>query len=410
VPGFAGMTQDEVMSETAERIDWTSRLARRTEGQNSVIGGILALANASGVINFTGGFPDPEVFPTDSLAPIVDRLLTGDVQVALQYAPSEGIASTRDTFGELLRQREGRRPGPGELMVTSGGIDAITLLAKSLLDPADEVVVEEPSYLGAVSGFAAFGSTVRGVPMDVDGLDVDAFAAMLATGPRPKLLYTIPEHQNPSGRTQSLERREALVRLCRRHGVLIVEDVAYRELSFDGSRLPSLWAIDPEITVQIGTFSKTIFPGVRLGWAAGPAEVIAQMAVAKQNSDQCAGALGQRMVEEFIRDGLFDAQLVRERALYRRRGEATVRSLRAHMPAGVTWTEPTGGFFTWLHVPGVDTTELALRARDRDVAFVPGASFFAERVEHEYLRLSFSRISEPDIDEGLRRLALAIRA
>jgi 2-aminoadipate transaminase len=167
--------------------------------------------------------------------------------------------------------------------------------------------------------------------------------------------------------------------------------------------------MDPEITVQIGTFSKTIFPGVRLGWAAGPAAVIAQLAVAKQNSDQCAGALGQRMVEEFIRDGLFDAQLVRERALYRRRGEATVRSLRAHMPAGVTWTEPTGGFFTWLHVPGVDTTELALSARERDVAFVPGASFFAERVEHEYLRLSFSRISEPDIDEGLRRLALAIR-
>src|SRR5919198_3227213 len=311
---------------TIERIDWTSRLARRTEGQNGVIGGILALANATGVINFTGGFPDPEVFPTESLAPIVDRLLTNDFQVALQYAPSEGIASTLDTFGELLRLREGIRPGPGELMVTSGGIDAITLLAKSLVDPADVVAVEEPSYLGAVSGFGGFGATMRGVPMDSEGLDVDAFAAMLAAGPRPKILYTIPEHQNPSGRTQSLARREALVRLCRQYGVLIVEDVAYRELSFDGSRLPCLWAMDPGITVQIGTFSKTIFPGVRLGWAAGPAEVIAQLAVAKQNSDQCAGALGQRIVEEFIREGLFDAQLVRERALYRRRGEATLRA------------------------------------------------------------------------------------
>ena len=395
---------------STERIDWTSRLARRTAGQNGVIGGILALANASGVINFSGGFPDPEVFPTDALAPIVDRLLTSDVQVALQYAPSEGIASTRDTFAELLLRREGIRPGPGELMVTSGGIDAITLLAKSLVDPGDVVAVEEPSYLGAVSGFAGFGAPLRGVPMDQDGLDVDAFAAILAAGPRPKLLYTIPEHQNPSGRTLSPARRDALIRLCRRYGVLIVEDVAYRELSFDGSRHPSLWAMDPEITVQIGTFSKTIFPGVRLGWAAGPAEVIAQLAVAKQNSDQCAGALGQRMVEEFIRADLFDAQLIRERELYRRRGEATVRALRAHMPAGVTWTEPTGGFFTWLHVPGVDTTELALRARERDVAFVPGESFFAERVEREYLRLSFSRISEPDIDEGMRRLALAIRS
>jgi 2-aminoadipate transaminase len=392
----------------SERIDWTSRLARRTAGQNGVIGGILALANASGVINFTGGFPDPEVFPTDSLAPIVDRLLTDDHQVALQYAPSEGIASTRDTFSELLLQREGIRPGPGELMVTSGGIDAITLLGKSMVDASDVVAVEDPTYLGAVSGFGGFGATMRGVPMDQDGLEVDAFAAILATGPRPKLLYTIPEHQNPSGRTLPLARREALVEVCRRYGVLIVEDVAYRELSFDGSRLPSLWALDPGIVVQIGTFSKTVFPGVRLGWAAGPAEVIAQLAVAKQNSDQCAGALGQRMVEEFIREGLFDTQLIRERALYRRRGEATVRALREHMPADVTWTQPTGGFFTWLHVPGVDTTELASRARERDVAFVPGASFFAERVEHEYLRLSFSRISEPDIDEGIRRLALAI--
>jgi 2-aminoadipate transaminase len=397
------------LATTPERIDWTSRLARRTAGQNSVIGGILALANASGVINFTGGFPDPEVFPTDSLAPIVDRLLTSDVHVALQYAPSEGIASVRDTFGEMLRQREGVRPGSGELMVTSGGIDAITLLAKSLVDPADVVAVEEPSYLGAVSGFGGFGATMRGVPMDADGLDVDAFAVMLEAGPRPKLLYTIPEHQNPSGRTLPLDRREALVALCRRHGVLIVEDVAYRELSFDGAKLPSLWALDPGITVQIGTFSKTIFPGVRLGWAAGPPEVIAQLAVAKQNSDQCAGALGQRMVEEFIREGLFDQQLIRERALYRRRGEATLRALRAYLPDGITWTEPTGGFFTWLRVPGVDTTELATRARESNVAFVPGAAFFPEHVEHEYLRLSFSRISEPDIDEGIRRLALAIR-
>jgi 2-aminoadipate transaminase len=392
----------------AERIDWSRRLARRSAGQSDIIGGILALANASGVINFSGGFPDPEVFPADSLATIVDRLLATDAGVALQYAPSEGIASTLDTLGELLLRREGIRPGPGELMVTSGGIDAITLLARSLVDPADVVVVEEPTYVGAVSGFGGFGATLRGVPMDDEGLDVDALATMLAAGPRPKLLYTIPEHQNPSGRTQSLARREALIRLCRRYGVLIVEDVAYRELSFDGVRQPSLWALDPQVVVQIGTFSKTILPGVRLGWAAGPAEVIARMAVAKQNSDQCAGALGQRMVEEFLRDGLFDAQLVRARDLYRRRGEAIVRALRAHLPADITWTTPTGGFFTWMHVPGVDTAELAHLARKRAVAFVPGAGFFPEHVRRDRLRLSFSRITEPDIDEGIRRLALTI--
>src|SRR5689334_19759099 len=174
----------------ADRIDWTDRLARRTEGQNGVIGGILALANASGVINFSGGFPDPEVFPTDSLAPIVNRLLADDVAVALQYAPSEGIASTRAAFADLLAAREGVRPGPGELMVTSGGIDAITLLAKSLVDAGDVVAVEEPTYLGAVTGFSAFGAVMRGVQMDADGIDVEAFATMLAAGVRPKLLYT----------------------------------------------------------------------------------------------------------------------------------------------------------------------------------------------------------------------------
>jgi 2-aminoadipate transaminase len=195
--------------------------------------------------------------------------------------------------------------------------------------------------------------------------------------------------------------------------VLIVEDVAYRELGFsDGAeaRRPSLWSLAPDHVVQIGTFSKTFSPGVRLGWAAGPPEVVAQLVVAKQNSDQCAGALGQRMVEEFIRGGHFDAQVARERSLYRARGEATVRALRTHMPVDVTWTEPTGGFFTWLHVPGVDTAALAVAARANDVAFVPGAAFFAERVEKEYLRLSFSRVSESDIDEGMRRLAAAITA
>jgi 2-aminoadipate transaminase len=298
-------------------------------------------------------------------------------------------------------------------MITSGGIDAVTLIAKSMLDPLDVVLVEEPSYLGAVAGFAAFEARMRGVAMDSDGLDVGAVARLLDGGLQAKLLYTIPDYQNPSGHSLSTDRRIELIDVCRRHGVLIVEDVAYRELGFsDGAeaRRPSLWSLAPDHVVQIGTFSKTFSPGVRLGWAAGPPEVVAQLVVAKQNSDQCAGALGQRMVEEFIRGGHFDAQVARERSLYRARGEATVRALRTHMPVDVTWTEPTGGFFTWLHVPGVDTAALAVAARANDVAFVPGAAFFAERVEKEYLRLSFSRVSESDIDEGMRRLAAAITA
>jgi 2-aminoadipate transaminase len=401
------------MTGTTVTTDWTARLAKRTVGQDGVLTAILALANAEGVINFSGGFPDPELFPTELLAGITDRLLTDHSHVALQYAPSEGIATTLAAVADHLHALEGVRPVTGGLMMTSGGIDAVTLIAKSMLDPSDVVLVEEPSYLGAVAGFAAFEATLRGVEMDDDGLDVDEVGRLLADGLRPKLLYTIPEYQNPSGHSLSAARRSRLVELCRRYQVLIVEDVAYRELGFsDGvaPRHPSLWSLAPDNVVQIGTFSKTFFPGVRLGWAAGPPEVVAQLVVAKQNSDQCAGALGQRMVEEFIRGGHFDAQVTRARTLYRQRGEATLRALQAHMPADVTWTVPTGGFFTWLHVPGVDTAALATVARGLDVAFVPGAAFFAERVEHEYLRLSFSRVTEPDIDEGLRRLAAAITA
>ncbi|HET6876356.1 MAG TPA: PLP-dependent aminotransferase family protein [Jatrophihabitans sp.] len=389
-------------------IDWTGRFARRTQGRDGTLSAILALANASGVINFSGGFPDHSLFPTETLEGLVDKLLHEDASVALQYAPSEGIASTRDALAGQLERSQGRRPGAAELMVTSGGIDAITLIAKSMLDPGDTVVVEEPSYVGAVTGFTSFDAKVAAVPIDVDGLDVDAFARLLESGVRPKVVYTIPEHQNPTGWTLAAQRRPALVELCRRNGVLIVEDVAYRELGFAGDPAPSLWSLGPDVVVQVGTFSKTFFPGVRLGWAAGPAEVIAQMVFAKQNSDQCSGALGQRLVEEFIRGGYYDGHVARARELYRRRAAAMTSALEtsfAGTPA--RWSRPDGGFFSWLRLPGVDTTALAGRARAADVAFVPGAGFFAGPPDTQHLRLSYSRVSEPDIAEGIARLAAA---
>ncbi|MGH3494763.1 MAG: PLP-dependent aminotransferase family protein [Sciscionella sp.] len=392
-------------------LDWSTRLAGRTRSQPDLLGGILALANARGVVNFSGGFPDPSLFPTDVLGDIARRLLADDAAVALQYAPSEGIESTRHAIADALHETDGHRPAEGELMVTSGGIDAVTLIAKSMLDPGDVVLVEEPSYLGAVSGFTAFDPRLRGVAMDGDGLDVDALAALLASpATPPKLLYTIPDFQNPSGRTLSGERRGALVELCRRYGVLIVEDVAYRQLGFDDTARPSLWSLGPDVVVQIGTFSKIFFPGVRLGWAVGPPVIITQLAIAKQNSDQCAGALGQRMLEEFLRGRYLDAHLPRARDLYRVRATAMTAALGTHLDGLGTWTVPHGGFFSWVRVPGVDTAELALRARDADVAFVPGAGFFAEHGDNEHLRLSYSRVSEPDIDLGIARLAAAVRS
>ncbi|MCW2781809.1 MAG: putative transcriptional regulator, GntR family [Marmoricola sp.] len=397
-------------AEVPVRFDWASRLARRTDSQPDLLSGILALANARGLINFSGGFPDPSLFPGGVLSDIARNLLEEDAAVALQYSPSEGIESTRHAIADLLLSSDGHRPLDDELMITSGGIDAVTLIAKSMLDPGDVVLVEEPSYLGAVSGFASFDPQLRGIPMDDDGLDIDALAALLASmSTAPKLLYTIPDFQNPSGATMSADRRTALVELCGRYGVLIVEDVAYRQLGFDDTDRPSLWSLAPDAVVQIGTFSKTFFPGVRLGWAVGPAEIVAQLVIAKQNSDQCAGALGQRMLEEYLRGGHYEAQLPRSRDLYRRRAAVMSAALDEHFSDLGSWGVPKGGFFTWLRVPGIDTAALATRARASEVAFVPGAGFFAEHADNEHLRLSYSRVSEPDIEVGIARLAAAVR-
>ena len=408
---LAGQAVRDVSGDRPAAVDWTARLSRRANTQPDVLGGILALVNARGMINFSGGFPEPELFATDVLGEIAHRLVAEDAGVALQYAPSEGIESTRHAIADRVAETDGRRPAGDELMITSGGIDGVTLVAKAMLDPGDVVAVEEPSYLGAVAGFAAFDPRLVGVPMDEGGLDVSAFAAMLASMESPpKLIYTIPDFQNPSGRTLAVDRRQALVDLCRRYGVLIVEDVAYSQLAFDPSPRPTLWSLGPDVVVQLGTFSKVFFPGVRLGWAAGPAAIIGQLSVNKQNSDQCSGALGQRMLEEFLRGHHLDTHLPRARALYRRRGEAMAAALTTHFADLGTWTVPQGGFFSWVRVPGVDTTVLADAARAANVAFVPGAGFFSEHPDREHLRLSYSRVEEADIDTGIARLAAAVRS
>jgi 2-aminoadipate transaminase len=270
--------------------------------------------------------------------------------------------------------------------------------------------VEEPTYLGAIMAFRGYEADLRGVPMDGDGMRVDVLADMLESGMRPKVLYTIPDHQNPTGLSLAAERRPALVELARRYGFLILEDVAYRELGFDGAAPPSLWSLAPDVVVQAGTFSKTFFPGVRLGWAAGPREVIAQLVTAKQNSDQCSGALGQRMLEEYGRGGHLDRQLVASRALYERRASVMGRALAEHMPEGASWTTPRGGFFTWLTVPGgIDTVALSPAARDRKVAYVPGRPFYPREGGTAQLRLAYSRVEDHLIDEGARRLGSLIR-
>src|SRR6476660_5866439 len=214
--------------------------------------------------------------------------------------------------------------------------------------------------------FRGFEAEIVTVPMDEDGIQVDELERRLAEGLRTKLLSTIPDHQNPAGVSLSAERREALVELARRYGFLLVEDVAYRELTFGDESLPSLWSLAPDVVVQAGTTSKTFLPGVRLGWAVGPAEVVAQLVSAKQNTDQCSGALGQRLYEEYVRRGWIEEQLAASRVLYRRKSERMLAALERFMPPEARWTRPQGGFFSWLTLPaGGDAVDLARRAAEQ---------------------------------------------
>jgi 2-aminoadipate transaminase len=374
--------------------------ARANAGVDPELAIILA-GPPPGTLGMTGGFPNASTFPSEELAEIATRLVRDEPGLALQYTPSAGIPSFREYLIERVGTQQGREPAYEELMVTSGGMECLDLLCRSLIDEGDAVAVEGPTYLGAIMGFKDYGANLTGVPMDADGLEVDWLRERLDRGFRPKLLYTIPEFQNPSGRTLTLERRRALVELCRAYGVLIVEDVAYKELSFDGTQLPSLWSLGPDVVVQAGTFSKVFCPGTRLGWALGPAELIAQLSSAKGGTDQCAGALGQRLVEEYGRAGHFERNLPHMRALYESHWVALSAALERHMPEGVRWSEPTGGMFTWLRMPeGLDARELRPAATEAGVAYVPGSPFYVDGGGANEMRLSFSSLDE-------RRLAIA---
>ncbi len=391
--------------------DFAHAFARRTRLRGGDELTAILAGSPPGVLSMTGGFPNPATFPTDEIDEIAARLVRDDAAVALQYTPCEGIASVREYLIERQQQLQGRRPERGELIVTSGGMECIALMCQALIDPGDAIVVEAPSYLGALMAFAGVEAELVAIAMDDDGLRVDVLAERLAAGLRPKFLYTIPEYQNPTGRTLPLERRHALVELCRRHRVLIFEDVAYRELPFDGAPLPSLWSLAPDIVLQAGTFSKSLFPGVRLGWATGPSAVVAELAAAKQTTDQCAGGLGQRLLEEYGRAGGFERHLPAARALYASRWAALSAALTHHMPDKVEWTEPAGGFLTWLTLPeGLDTVAMRPAATAAGVAYVPGPPFHVGDGGRNTLRLSFGHLTETELGTAVERLAAVIRS
>ncbi|WP_328915752.1 MULTISPECIES: aminotransferase-like domain-containing protein [unclassified Streptomyces] len=389
---------------------WDEVFARHVAGDTGdEITAILNQSGGSGAIALSGGFPHPDTFPLRALEESFSRVVVSPA--ALQYGPTAGLPGLRDWLAGWLGTHEGHRPGDDELIVTSGGMEGLGLIIKCLLDPGDRVVVEGPTFFGALVGFQRALVRTEAVPVDADGLDVSALERLLSgsPGPAPKLLYIIPDYQNPTGLRLSVERRHALVALARRYGMLIVEDVAYREMGFDGQRRPSLWSLAPDVVAQLGTFSKTFTPGTRMGWIAAPSRLVAQLVRAKQNTDQCTSALAQLLLEDYGRSGRFDQGIAASRAFYRGRRDLMMEALATHLPAGTGFTRPDGGFFSWITAPeGVDTMALQKQALDHGVTYVPGRAFYPDFRGGNALRLAFSRVPDDDIFEGVRRLARAL--
>ncbi|WP_370949507.1 PLP-dependent aminotransferase family protein [Amycolatopsis sp. cg5] len=380
---------------------WQHLFARSVaSGAGNEITAILSQAGDERIIAFSGGYPHPDTFPRAALERSFSRVVADPA--ALQYAPTAGLPGLRDWFTGWLGEHDGLRPADDEFIVTSGGMEGLKLLTGCLLDPGDRVLVEGPTFMGAIMAIKSAMGVIEAVPMDSGGLDVDALERVLSSTGKVKFLYVIPDYQNPMGVSLSVERRHALIALARRHGLLIIEDVAYRELGYDGDRRPSLRTLGPDVVAQLGTFSKTFSPGLRMGWISAPAPLIAALSGAKQFTDQCTGALGQLLLEDYGRSGGFDDGIAASRAFYRHRREAMLSALDAHLPKWVRFTRPEGGFFSWLSVPdSIDTLTLAERALADGITFVPGGIFYpGGRGSHE-LRLAFSKVPVEKIDEGI---------
>jgi DNA-binding transcriptional MocR family regulator len=389
----------------------TPALAQRLRGvAGSPVRDLLALLDRPEVISFAGGLPAPELFDLDGLRSAFDSVLsTPSGRRHLQYAPTEGNRELRARVADRMTAR-GLATAAGDLLVTTGSQQALTLIATALLDPGAVVAVEEPTYLAALQCFALAGARVVPVAGDDDGIDPAALAAVLERV-RPTLLYLVPTFANPTGRTLTLERRAAVAELAARHGIWVVEDDPYGELRYRGAPVPALAAQSgaEDRVLHLGSFSKIASPGMRLGWLRAPAGLMRALAVAKQAADLHTSTIDQAAAAAYLDAVDLDAHVRELCAAYSERRDAMVGALPDALPPGSTWSDPDGGMFVWARLPGdVDTADLLPAALRHDVAFVPGAPFYTGTPDRATLRLSFTTNTPAQIAEGMARMRAAL--
>ena len=402
---------------------WTSRYAQRTKGmKSSAIRELLKITQRPEVISFAGGLPAPDVFPTARFQEACQTVLQKYPEQALQYGATEGFEPLREMIARHTA-RYGVKAKVENVLITSGSQQALDLIGKLLINSGDRVLVEAPTYLGALQAFNIYGAEYLSVPSDEDGLRTDLLEGPLRSGP--KFMYVLPNFQNPGGTTLSEGRRHELVLMADRYGVPIVEDDPYGQLRYEGEHLPPLVVLDRENlrrdqgysignVIYLSTFSKTLAPGMRLGWIVAPPDVIAKMIQLKQGMDLHTSTFTQAVAYEVAKDGFLDEHVKLIRKVYGERREVMLAALKEHFPSEATWTHPKGGLFLWVTLPaGVDGKKLFDAALKLNVAFVPGDSFYAgngfsdEGTRH--LRLNFSNAKPDQIREGIRRLSIAVK-
>lgn len=388
--------------------DFDRYLSGRARGlQSSAIREILKITERAEVISFAGGLPAPATFPVPEMRAAFDKVLAERGREALQYSATEGYAPLREWIARRIGTPEAP-VFPDDVLIVSGSQQGLDLIAKVLVDPADRILVETPTYLGALQAFSVFSPQFVSVASDGDGLLPEAMDEAVRGA---KFLYCLPNFQNPTGRLLPLERRRQLVERARALDLLILEDDPYGELSYEGEHLPAIRTLAPERTVYMGSFSKVLAPGLRIGYVIAPPALRAKLVQAKQATDLHTATLSQQAVYEVIKDGFLDTHIPTIRALYRDQCQAMLAALEHHMPQGVRWNQPRGGMFLWIDLPrGMDAIAVLARAVENNVAFVPGAPFYAANPVAESLRLAFVTVPPPRIEDGVERLARVIRA
>ncbi len=372
----------------------------------SVLRELLKLTEQPGIISFAGGLPSPRTFPVDEFAQACARVLRDDAQAALQYAASEGYGPLREIVAASLPWNV----DPAQVLITTGSQQGLDLAAKVLIDTGSRILVETPTYLGALQAFAPMEPQVQSVASDDEGVDITALRAAQAAGTPARFMYVLPNFQNPSGRMMSEARRAALSSTATELALPLLEDNPYGELWFDQPPPAPLTARNPQGCIYLGSFSKVLAPSLRLGYLVAPRAVFPKLLQAKQAADLHSPGFNQRVVAEVMKDGFLDRHVPRIRALYKAQRDAMLAALRRHMPAGVEWNRPVGGMFLWARLPaGLDAAALLPKAVARGVAYVPGAAFYAGTPDARTLRLSFVTASEEEIERGVAALAAVIR-